>query len=157
MTGPPPPAGAEQRPAPSDSPPWDPRQPWDPGVVATGHTASTRETQRVGGRRTGPSSNAGSAGGAARLLLLIVVVVVVGLPVVRLLLASAFGPTLSASGVVSGVLLVLGLPLGAVGFHGLAGSATRRHEAPATDAWLRPPVAYLVVALVLFVAAGLAA
>jgi hypothetical protein len=87
----------------------------------------------------------------------LIVMVAAGLPVVRLLLASAFGSTLSASGVVSGVLLLLGLPLGTVGLHGLMGTGARGAGASPFDAWLRPPVAYLLVALVLFVAAGLAA
>jgi hypothetical protein len=84
-------------------------------------------------------------------------VVAVALPVVRLLLASAFGPTLSAGGVVSGVLLLLALPLGAIGLHGLTSDAARAADPPAYNVWLRPPVAYLTIALVLIVAAGLAA
>ena len=155
MTGQTAPAAAEHRPLPSESPPYDPRQHWDPGSAAA-HAASTRETQRVAGRRSGPSRT-GSAGRPVRLVLLIIVMVAAAVPVLRLLLASAFGPTLSASGVVSGVLLLLGLPLGMAGLHGLTGTAVRSAAAPAADAWLRPPVAYLAVALVLFIAAGLAA
>jgi len=79
------------------------------------------------------------------------------LPLVRILLASAFGSSLSASGVISSLLTLLGLPLGALGLYGLATGAARVPDAPAPHAWLRPPVAYITIALVLFVAAGLAA
>jgi len=82
---------------------------------------------------------------------------VVAIPVLRVLLAGAFGPSPSAGAVISGVLVLLGLPLGAIGLYALATSATRIAGAPTPHAWLRPPLAYLTVALVLFVAAGLAA
>ena len=82
---------------------------------------------------------------------------VVAIPVLRVLLAGAFGPSPSAGAVISSVLVLLGLPLGAIGLYALATSATRFAGAPTPYAWLRPPLAYLIVALVLFVAAGLAA
>jgi hypothetical protein len=50
---------------------------------------------------------------------------------------------------------LLALPLGALGLHGLV-AAERVDRSPAR-VWLRPPIAYLPVALVLLVAAGLAA
>lgn len=86
-----------------------------------------------------------------------VVTAVLALPVLRILINSAVGPTLSVSGVVSGVLLLLGLVLGALGLHGLASGGAVGRDVPATHVWLRPPVAYCTVALVLCVAAGLAA
>jgi hypothetical protein len=79
------------------------------------------------------------------------------LPIIRLLRDSIFGPTLSASGVISSVFVLLGLPLGALGLYALATGAARVANAPTRQAWLRPPVAYLAIALVLFLAAGLAA
>ena len=79
------------------------------------------------------------------------------LPVLRILLDGAVGPSLSASSVISSVLLLLGLPLGALGLYGLATGAARVTDGPAPYVWLRPPLAYLTVALVMFVAAGLAA
>jgi hypothetical protein len=158
MTGQTAPPAAEHRAMPSDSPPpWDRRQHWDPDAIAAPTATSTRETRRVAGRRAEPSSDPGSARRPAQLALLVIVVVAAGLPVVRLLLASAFGPTLSVSGVVSGVLLLLGLPLGAIGLHGLTRTSARGTGARASEVWLRPPAAYLAVALVLCVAAGLAA
>ncbi len=79
------------------------------------------------------------------------------LPVLRILLDSAVAPSLSVSGVIASVLLLLGLPIGAIGLHGLATGAARVGGAPAHHPWLRPPLAYIPVALLLFIAAGLAA
>jgi hypothetical protein len=151
------PATGEIRPVPPDVAQREASQHWDQGAAAASQTYSGREARRAGGRSAGPSSAARTAGRGAAALLLAVVVVVVALPVVRILLASAFGSTLSASGVVSSVLLLLGLPLGAIGLHGLSSDAAQAAGPSALDAWLRPPVAYLTVALVLIVAAGLAA
>jgi hypothetical protein len=64
-------------------------------------------------------------------------VVVAALPVLRILLDGLFGPTPSASGVISAVLVLLGLPLGGLGLHGLASGAARAADAPAREAWLR--------------------
>jgi hypothetical protein len=86
-----------------------------------------------------------------------IVAAALALPVLRILLDSAVGSPLSASGVVSSILALLALPLGALGLYGLATGAARTPNTPAYDAWFRPPVAYVTVALVLFVAAGLAA
>jgi hypothetical protein len=52
---------------------------------------------------------------------------------------------------------VLALPLLAVGLYAVATGAVRAAGPNSAQAWLRPPVAYLSVALVLFIAAGLAA
>jgi hypothetical protein len=84
-------------------------------------------------------------------------IAVLALPVLRILFAGAFGPSLSVAGVISSVLMLLALPLAARGLYGLATGAARIPDAPAHHAWLRTPLAYLTVALVLFVAAGLAA
>jgi hypothetical protein len=83
--------------------------------------------------------------------------IVAAIPVARLLLESVFGEFVSATGVISSVLVLVGLPLAVVGLHGLARSGGTAASVPTPQAWLRPPVAYLTVALVLFVAAGLAA
>jgi hypothetical protein len=84
-------------------------------------------------------------------------IAVLALPVLRILYTGAFGPSPSVGGVISSVLMLLALPLAAPGLYGLATGAARIPDSPAHHAWLRPPVAYLTVALVLFLAAGLAA
>ena len=118
----------------------------------------TREAARAKGRAAGhaPANmrrERRPGAGAA----IAVTAAVVAIPVLRVLLAGAFGPSPSAGAVISGVLVLLGLPLGAIGLYALATSATRIAGPPTPHAWLRPPLAYLTVALVLFVAAGLAA
>lgn len=83
------------------------------------------------------------------------VVLVLAVPVL-LLLRGSLGDPMSPGGVLGGALALLGLPLAGFGLYGLATGAARIPDAPPTHAWLRPPLAYLAVALVLFVAAGLA-
>lgn len=117
---------------------------------------TTRETQRAVGRPA-VSDAVRMPRRAAAGAVIAAGIVVAALPVLRVLLVSVSGPTLSASGVISSVLVLLGLPLGGLGLHGLATGTARAPDGSAREAWLRPPLAYLTVALVLFVAAGLAA
>jgi len=84
-------------------------------------------------------------------------VALLALPVLRLLLDSAFGPPLSAAGVVSGIFTLIGLPLAAAGLYAVLTGALRVPDAPGVQAWLRAPAVYLPIGLVLFLAAGLAA
>lgn len=79
------------------------------------------------------------------------------IPTLRLLLASAFGSVIVPSGVVAGVMTLIGLPLLAMGLYGLFTGAARVSDPTGVRAWLRPPLAYLVIGLVCCVAAGLAA
>ncbi|HET8681688.1 MAG TPA: hypothetical protein VFM54_07415, partial [Micromonosporaceae bacterium] len=88
---------------------------------------------------------------------LAVAAVLLALPAGRLLLSSAFGSTVSAAGVISAIFTLIGLPMVAAGLYGLLTGALRVPEAPGVAAWLRTPMAYLPIGLVLFVAAGLAA
>jgi hypothetical protein len=117
----------------------------------------TREQARIAGRQAGPApTGTYRTQRPAVALLLYIGHAVLALPVLRVLATSAVG-TFSVSGVISSVLVLLGLPLCAVGLYGLATGGARTTDAPSTHAWLRPPVAYLAVALVLFLAGGLAA
>ncbi len=77
------------------------------------------------------------------------------IPALRLLW-EAFTMPISAR-VVSAVCLVAALPLAATGLYAVATGAVRAAGPNSAQAWLRPPVAYLSVALVLLLAAGLAA
>lgn len=73
-----------------------------------------------------------------------------------LLVEAATADPITASGVVAASCLLLALPLAAYGLYAVATGAVRAAGPNSAQAWLRPPVAYLTVALVLFVAAGLA-
>ncbi|MCU7723722.1 hypothetical protein ODJ79_08360 [Actinoplanes sp. KI2] len=83
--------------------------------------------------------------------LVAIVMVVLLIPVIRLLLVSTFTGDPSARGIVPAVLLTLGFTLTGVGLFTVARGGTISRET-----WLRPPVAYLPVGLILMVAAGLA-
>ncbi|MFI7547731.1 hypothetical protein [Actinoplanes sp. NPDC049599] len=84
-------------------------------------------------------------------VLFAVVTVVLFIPAVLLLIQAVFVDDLTARGVVPAVLLTLGLPLTGFGLYSLAGAG----RTGARDAWLRPPLAYLPIGLVLLLAAGL--
>jgi hypothetical protein len=85
-------------------------------------------------------------------LVFAVVTGVLMIPVLRLLVAGAFASRPTAGGIVPAVLLTLGLPLTGVGLYAVAGAGRTVDR----EAWLRPPVGYLTVGLVLLVAAALA-
>ncbi|HET6529669.1 MAG TPA: hypothetical protein VFH03_03500 [Actinoplanes sp.] len=85
-------------------------------------------------------------------VLVAIVTAVLMVPAIMLLVQAMFDDQPLARGLVPGVLLTLGLPLTGMGLFALAGGGV-----VGRDAWLRPPVAYLPVGLVILVAAGLAA
>jgi hypothetical protein len=121
--------------------PMQPEAHWDPSSTGTQPATQGRRS-----RSTAPSGGGGrSIGRPAAGLLLTIAVVVAELPAIRLLVASAFGSKLEVGGLVAGLLLVIALPLGAIGLHGLTSDIAR---AWGFTAWLRTPVAYLTVALV---------
>ncbi|MEV8510127.1 hypothetical protein AB0368_35595 [Actinoplanes sp. NPDC051475] len=72
-------------------------------------------------------------------------------PAVLLLIQAAFIEDPAARGVVPAVLLILGLPLTGLGLYTLSGEG----RVTGLEAWLRPPLAYLPVGLILLLAAGL--
>ena len=80
------------------------------------------------------------------------VAAVLMIPVILLLIQVTFVDDPAVRGIVPAVLLALGLPLTSFGLYRLAAGG-----APAgRDTWLRPPIAYLPIGLLLLVAAGLA-
>ena len=79
------------------------------------------------------------------------------IPALLLLRDATFDTPRLGGGIVSAVCLVAALPLMAYGLYAVATGAVRAAGPNSAQAWLRPPVAYLSVALVLLVAAGLAA
>lgn len=76
-----------------------------------------------------------------------------------LLVDGVAGGADSAGALVSGLFLAVGLPMFAIGLYALVTGATRLppDAGGGLPVWLRPPVAYLPVSLVLFLAAALAA
>jgi hypothetical protein len=79
------------------------------------------------------------------------------LPALRVLLSGAFADQVSAAGVLAGTFLIVGLPIFAMGMYALVTGAGRLPASAGDRPWLRPPLAYVTVALALFLAAGLAA
>jgi hypothetical protein len=84
-------------------------------------------------------------------IVIAIVTFVLLVPAVLLLVRATFVDDPTARGIVPAVLLTLGLPLTGVGLYALAGGGPAGR-----DVWLRPPVAYLPVGLLLLLAAGLA-
>jgi hypothetical protein len=88
----------------------------------------------------------------ASAVVIAVVAVLLMIPVILLLIQVTFVDDPAVRGIVPAVLLALGLPLTAFGLYRLAAGG-----APAgRDSWLRPPIAYLPIGLLLLLAAGLA-
>ncbi|WP_436527009.1 hypothetical protein [Actinoplanes sp. HUAS TT8] len=81
-----------------------------------------------------------------------IAVLVLFLPVLRLLMSVTFASDPTARGIVPAVLLTLGLALTGFGLFSAAGAASGAGR----DAWLRVPMAYVPIGLILMLAAGLA-
>jgi hypothetical protein len=73
------------------------------------------------------------------------------IPVIRLLLDQTFAGTPTARGIVPAVLVTLGFALTGLGLFAVARGGPVNRES-----WVRPPVAYLPVGLIVLLAAGLA-
>lgn len=118
-----------------------------PPMAAPPASGSPRARARESVYRTGRPALA---------MLYVIGVVLFEVPAVRLLADGGFGDRVVSSTLVSGMFLVIGLPFLGFGLYALSAGAGRVSDQPGR-AWLRPPVAYLTVGLVLLVAAGLAA
>jgi hypothetical protein len=86
-------------------------------------------------------------------IVLAVLTVVFEIPALRLLGAATIADVVPVSGVVAGTFLVLGLPVAAYGVYGLLNGPSPNTLA----AWLRVPVLYLPLGVLLFLLAALAA
>jgi hypothetical protein len=87
---------------------------------------------------------------------LVALTVIFEVPAFRVFASSALASHIVASGTFASMFMIAGLPLFAFGMYGLIGGAA---GAPGTGwrAWLRPPLAYLPLGLLLFLAAAVAA
>lgn len=86
---------------------------------------------------------------------LVVLTVLFEVPVLRLFIQAMTASDVPAGATLAGTFMIPALPMFSLGLYGLIGGAAA--AAPGVRAWLRTPLAYLPVALLLFVAAGLAA
>jgi hypothetical protein len=87
---------------------------------------------------------------------IVAVTVLFELMALRLLAASFLASKAQVGDSIASSFLVLGLPMFGFGLYGLLRGAAAAPGA-GVQAWLRPPLVYLPVALTLFVTAGLAA
>lgn len=82
--------------------------------------------------------------------------VVVEALLVRVLLSGEFASTVSGRGVLGGLFAMAGVPMVVFGLYGLATGAATAGGPQVGRAWLRSPLAYLPIGLLLIIAAGLA-
>jgi hypothetical protein len=82
--------------------------------------------------------------------------VVAELFLVRVLLAGEFGPTVLAGAVLGALLAMTGIPLVAIGMYSLITGPSATAGPNVVRSWLRTPLAYLPIGLILLIAAGLA-
>lgn len=168
-------SGGRAAPPPAEEPQSQRRAAAGPGAVPSAATAPAAAAP--GAAPAGPPGSPGSAvtsgpGGASgagsgdsvyrsrrpgAAVLLGLPAAVLEIPALLLLADAAFADPVSAGGVVSASCLMLALPLLAFGLYTVATGAVRAAGPNSVQAWLRPPVAYLSVGLVLLLAAGLAA
>ncbi|MEU4214668.1 hypothetical protein [Actinoplanes sp. NPDC026623] len=106
-----------------------------------------------GAGRPGPAESVYGGRRPVSAMVFALIVAVLSIPAVMLLVRVTFVDDPSARGVVPAVLLTLGLPLTGLGLFSVAGGG----GVGGRDAWLRAPVVYLPIGLVLLLAAGLGA
>jgi hypothetical protein len=88
--------------------------------------------------------------------LLIIMTIVFELPAFRVFASSAAAARVDANGTLASMFVIAGVPLFALGLYGLIGG-TAAAPGQGGRAWLRPPLAYLPIGLLLFLAAAIAA
>ncbi|WP_433216343.1 hypothetical protein ACQP00_07630 [Dactylosporangium sp. CS-047395] len=86
---------------------------------------------------------------------LVVITVLFEIPVLRLFIDAMTADQVPAGGTLAGIFMIPALPMFSLGLYGLIGGAAA--AAPGIRPWLRAPLCYLPVAVLLFMAAGMAA
>ncbi len=125
------------------------------GVPTAGAGAATyggQLTQTMSDERGRPTENVYQGRRPAASFVVAAVMMGLLLPILRLLFAATFTGPPTAKTIVPAVLLALGFLLTGMGLFALASGRPLGRES-----WLRPPVAYLPVGVILLLAAGLAA
>jgi hypothetical protein len=159
------PAGSAS--GPPGSPPAVPGSP--PSIGSLGGTPSSTVYQAGGGATqaipaTMPSPTLGGGlkeayrarrSGIAWLFGTVAVVVEV-LLLIKVLIDSVTAHPTNTGGVIAGVFAMCGVPMVALGLYGLATGAATAGGPNVGRAWLRTPLAYLPIGLILIIAAGLA-
>ena len=84
------------------------------------------------------------------------VTVVAELLLIRVLLTGEFASTVIPSAVLGGIFAMTGIPMVAMGLYGLMTGPVAAAGPVSARAWLRTPLAYLPIGLILLIAAGLA-
>lgn len=115
-----------------------------PTVAPPAGTPHTSEFGRGVYRSRRPALSAG----------LVALTVLFELPALRIFISAALASKADAAGTISSIFLILGLPMFAMGLYGLITGAAA--AAAGSRTWLRTPLAYLPVAVILFMAAALA-
>jgi hypothetical protein len=85
------------------------------------------------------------------------VAVVIELLLVPVLIGGLFSHGINAGDVLGGIFGLTGVPMVAMGIYAVARGAATAHGPDLARTWLRPPLAYLPIGLILILAAGLAA
>jgi hypothetical protein len=75
---------------------------------------------------------------------------------IRVLLTGEFASTVVPSAVLGGIFAMTGIPMVAMGLYGLMTGPVAATGLVSARAWLRTPLAYLPIGLILLIAAGLA-
>jgi hypothetical protein len=88
------------------------------------------------------------------LVALIVLTVLFEIPALRLLASATLADNVPATGVVAGTFLVLGIPVFAYGLYGILGGGPVPEK---LSAWLKQPLIYVPLGVLLFLLAALAA
>jgi hypothetical protein len=156
-------SGVELPPLPTYEPelPYEPERPFEPGDPTGEH--HTTPIDRSALRRPAeppkatPSPTVYKSHRAGAFVVIAAVAAIVELLLVRVLLVGEFGRVVSAGAVLGSLFAMAGVPFVALGIHALITGPAVTAGPEALRAWLRTPLAYLPVGLVLLIAAGLAA